>query len=66
MVNNGKKSISGLIKELKNEFYRITFLDREKTKKQTIAVVISSVILAVIIAIFDYLFKNGLDILVKL
>ena len=30
MVNNGKKSISGLIKELKNEFYRITFLDREK------------------------------------
>lgn len=66
MVNNGKKSISSLIKELKNEFYRITFLDREKTKKQTIAVVISSVILAVIIAIFDYLFKNGLDILVKL
>lgn len=66
MTNEGKKTISGFFKGLKEEFFRISFLSKDKAKKQTIAVVISSVIIAIIISILDLLFKYGIDVLVKL
>ena len=51
---------------LKSEFKKITFLDKETTAKQTTAVVIVSVVLAVVIAVIDMIFKHGVDILVNL
>lgn len=51
---------------LKAEFQKINWLDRDKLVRQTIAVVIVSVILGIIIAVIDMLLQYGVDFLVKL
>ncbi len=66
MAKEGKKTMAQKIDGLKSEFKKITFLDKETTAKQTTAVVIVSVVLAVVIAVIDMIFKHGVDILVNL
>lgn len=51
---------------LKSEFGKIVWLGGEDIAKQTTATVISSVIIALLIAIFDMLIQYGVDWLVKL
>ena len=46
---------------LKAEFRRIIWPDKETITKETTAVVVSTVILAIIIALLDLLIKTGLD-----
>ena len=46
---------------LKAEFRRIIWPDKETITKQTTAVVVSTVILGIIIALLDLLIKTGLD-----
>lgn len=46
---------------LKAEFRRIIWPDKETITKETTAVVVSSVILGIIIALLDLLIKTGLD-----
>ena len=60
------KRVMGWHPELKSEFKKIAFLDKETVRKQTTAVVIASIVLAVIIAVIDMIFKHGVDILVNL
>lgn len=46
---------------LKAEFCRIIWPDKETITKETTAVVVSTVILGIIIALLDLLIKTGLD-----
>ena len=46
---------------LKAEFRRIIWPDKETITKETRAVVVSTVILGIIIALLDLLIKTGLD-----
>ena len=51
---------------LKSEFKEIIWPDRKSLAKQTVAVVAVSVVLGVIIAILDFIFQYGVDILVNI
>ena len=51
---------------LKAEFGKIIWPDRKSLTRQTIAVVIVSVILGLIIAVLDLFIRYGVDILVNL
>ena len=46
---------------LKAEFRRVIWPDKETITKETTAVVVSTVILGIIIALLDLLIKTGLD-----
>ena len=51
---------------LKAEFKKIIWPDRKSLIKQTGAVVAVSIVLGMIIAILDFIFKYGVDILVNI
>ena len=51
---------------LKAEFKIIIWPDRKSLTKQTGAVVAVSIVLGIIIAILDFIFKYGIDILVNI
>ena len=51
---------------LKAEFKKIIWPDRKSLVKQTGAVVAVSIVLGMIIAILDFIFKYGVDILVNI
>ena len=48
------------------EFKKIIWPDKQTAAKRTVAVVVISVILGVIIAILDFIFKYGIDFLISL
>ncbi len=52
--------------ELKSEFRKIIWPDKKSLFRQTVAVVVVSVLLALVIAGIDYLVQYGLDILMNL
>lgn len=52
--------------QIKAEFKKIIWPDKKSAGKQTLAVVVISVILGLIIAIIDYIFKFGIDFLIAL
>ena len=58
MLFRSKKS---RLQGLKAEFRRIIWPDKETITKETTAVVVSTVILGIIIALLDLLIKTGLD-----
>ncbi|MDO4323396.1 MAG: preprotein translocase subunit SecE [Lachnospiraceae bacterium] len=51
---------------LKAEFKKIIWPDQKSLVKQTGAVVAVSIVLGMIIAILDFIFKYGVDILVNI
>ena len=55
------KAKGGRIQALKAEFNRIIWPDKDTVVKETIAVVIVTVILGAIIALLDFVIKTGLD-----
>ena len=67
MSENSKKVNSvenkGKFKALKNEFNKIMWPDRQSVVNKTIAVVLTSTALALIIAGFDYIFKTLLNVI---
>lgn len=48
-------------KGLKAEFGRIVWADKEKVQKETVAVLVTTVILALVIAGMDFLIQLGLE-----
>ncbi len=52
--------------ELKSEFRKIVWPDKKSLFRQTVAVVIVSILLALVIAGIDYVVQLGLDILMKM
>lgn len=59
------EKLSTWFKGLKAEYNKIVWESKENVTKQTIAVVVISVILGIIIAICDWIIKNGIDIITK-
>ena len=56
----------GWFKGLKAEFAKINWATREDVTKQTIAVVVVSIILGIIIAVLDFILQSGINFLVSL
>ena len=54
------------MKGLKAEFKKIVWPDQETVAKQSAAVVVITVLLGAVIAILDYVIKNGLNIILFL
>ncbi|MBQ6129293.1 MAG: preprotein translocase subunit SecE [Lachnospiraceae bacterium] len=54
------------MKGLKAEFHKISWTSKEDVTKQTIAVVVVSVILGLLIAVIDFLLQSGINFLVSL
>ncbi len=52
--------------QVKAEFKKVIWPDKTSAAKQTVAVVVISVVLGVIIAILDFIFKYGIDFLISL
>ena len=62
----GKKTVSTWIDGLKAEFRKIIWPDQKSLVKQTGAVVAVSIVLGVMIAVLDFIFQYGIDILVNI
>ena len=69
-TNNGATDIAnkskGWLKGLKAEFNKISWTSRDDVTKQTVAVVIVSVILGLLIAVIDFILQSGINFLVSL
>ena len=68
--NNGTEVVAkkgkDWFKGLKAEFHKISWTSREDVTKQTIAVVVVSVIVGLLIALIDFLLQSGINFLVSL
>lgn len=62
----GNKKVSTWIDGLKAEFRKIIWPDQKSLVKQTGAVVAVSIVLGIMIAILDFIFQHGVDILVNI
>ena len=60
-----KKQKKSWFKGLKAEFSKIIWPDQKSLTKETIAVLVISVLLGVIIAIVDFIARIGIEFLVK-
>ena len=57
--------MAAFFKGVSNEFKKIVWPTKETLAKETIAVIIVSVILGLIIAILDWAFQLGLNLIIK-
>ena len=60
------KAGPGFFNGVKAEFKKIIWPDRQATLKQSVAVVVISVVVGVIIALLDYVAKNGVDFIISI
>ena len=65
-MEDAKKNKPGFFKGVKAEFGKITWPDRKATLKQSVAVVIISVIVGALIAVLDYGVTHGVKALVSI
>ncbi len=63
---NKKTKKPSFFKGVKTEYKKITWPDKQDLAKQTVAVVIITAILSVLIAVFDFAIKYGVDWLTTL
>lgn len=61
-----KQARPSFFKGLKAEFNKVSWPDRQSTLRQSIAVVVISVVVGVIIAVLDYIIKYGVNILTSI
>ena len=64
-VNTDKAPKKSWSEGLKAEFDKIVWPDQKSLGKQTVSVVVLSVVLGVIITIVDFLVQYGVDFIVK-
>lgn len=60
-TNNGEVQKKSFIEGLRSEYKKIIWPTQETVRKQTIAVLASSVALGIIIAVLDFIIKFGID-----
>ena len=60
-TNNGEVQKKSFIEGLRSEYKKIIWPTQETVRKQTIAVLASSVALGLIIAVLDFIIKFGID-----
>ena len=61
-ASNEKAPKMDFIKGLKAEFSKIIWPDKDTLTKETVVVVVSTVILGIVIAVLDLIIKFGLNI----
>ena len=61
-ASNEKAPKTDFIKGLKAEFNKIIWPDKDTLTKETVVVVVSTVILGIVIAAIELIFKFGLNI----
>ncbi|MCM1056906.1 MAG: preprotein translocase subunit SecE [Firmicutes bacterium] len=61
-----KQKRPGFFAGVKSEFKKIVWPDRQETLKQSVAVVAISVVVGVLIAVIDYIAKNGVEFLLSI
>ena len=61
----GKSQKKSWFQGLQSEFKKIVWVDNNTLAKQTVAVTIITVVLAVIISVFDSAILEGINLLVK-
>jgi len=61
-----ESKLSSFFKGVKAEYQKITWPDRQSTLKQSVAVVVISLVVGVIIAVLDYVFQYGVNFLTSL
>ncbi|MCC8141056.1 MAG: preprotein translocase subunit SecE [Lachnospiraceae bacterium] len=64
--SNGTSRIGNWFRGLRAEFQKIVWPDRATLGRQTVAVILVTVILAIIIAVLDFGIQHGIDFLVTL
>ncbi len=65
-ANTQKTKKPGFFKGVKSEFKKITWPDKKSLLKQTVAVVLTTIVLGVLIAVFDSAIQYGVDFLTTL
>ena len=63
-ANEKAPVVKSWFKGLKSEFKKIVWPDKESLAKQTVAVIIITAILSVIIALLDAAVKFGIDVII--
>jgi len=64
-VNTDKVPKKSWFDGLKSEFKKIIWPDKKSLTKQTVAVVVVSVVLGVMITVVDLIVQYGIDLLIK-
>ena len=60
-----KKQKTSWFKGLKAEFNKISWPDQKSLTKETVAVLVASVLLGVTISVLDFIIRYGVEFLVK-
>lgn len=63
-ANEKTPAVKSWFKGLKAEFKKIIWPDKESLAKQTVAVVIITAVLALVIALLDLVVKFGIDLII--
>ena len=63
-VSNEKSPKTDFIKGVKAEFSKIIWPDKDTLTRETVVVVVSTVILGIVIAVLDLIIKFGLNIVI--
>lgn len=66
MEDSKKKSKTSFIDGVKDEFRKIAWPDKNSTFKQSVAVVVISLVVGVIIAILDFVVQYGVNFITTL
>ncbi len=62
----GKQERPNFFKGVKSEFKKVVWPDRQSTLRQSVAVVIISVVVGVIIAVLDFIVQYGVHFLTSI
>ena len=54
-----------VFKTLKAEFKRIIWPDKQTLRKKTVATIVVSVCLGALIALIDFIFKSGINLIIQ-
>ncbi len=65
-TNTEKTKKPGFFKGVKSEFKKVTWPDKKSLLKQTVAVVSVTIVLGILIAVFDFAIQYGVDFLTTL
>lgn len=60
------KRVANWFKGLKVEFKKVIWPDNATLTRQTVAVVVTSVVVGLLIALIDVIVQNGVDLLINL
>lgn len=63
-VNEKASVVKSWFKGLKSEFKKIIWPDKESLAKQTVAVIIITAVLALVIALLDLVVKFGINVII--